>query len=175
MTTGSTDLDTLVSDPSTVTLVSGLEVNVERLRTRATMSLLKILTRGAAEALPQLLFTPDTSAEDFTGQLMAATVLAIPEAENETIEFVTRMVSPVGLVSGYGISKEEAEANVSLEARLSAEMYDPELTDLVAILSRIVEVEAPHILALGKHLGVLFKAQQTSALSKQGASSKKSS
>lgn len=175
MTTGSTDIETLVAEPSTVTLVSGLEVNVERLRTRATMSLLKILTRGAAEALPSLLFNQDTSAEEFTGQLLAATVLAIPEAENETIEFVTRMVSPVGLVAGYGISKADAEANVSLESRLSAEMYDPELDDLVGILSRIIEVESPHILALGKHLAVLFRAQQTSALSKQAASSKKNS
>lgn len=175
MTTGNTDLDTLVSDPSTVTLVSGLEVNVERLRTRATMSLLKIITRGAADILPQLAISADTDSSDFASQLLAAAVLAIPEAENETIEFIARMVSPVGFESGYGISKERAVANMELETRLSAEMWDPELDDLAAILSRIVEVEAPHILALGKRLGVLIKAQQMSVEAKQGASSKRSS
>lgn len=175
MTTGNTDIDTLAAEEAPLTLVSGLEIKVDRLRTRAMMSLLKILTRGAAEVLPQLAFSSDTSTEDFTGKLLGAVVLAIPEAEDETIEFVKRMTIPAGLVEGSRLTKDQAEANAALEMQLSEELYDPDLEDLVTILSKIIEVEAPHIIALGKRLGVLLQAQQTSAVAKQGSSSRRSS
>lgn len=175
MTTGNTDIDTLTSEPTPVTLVSGTQVNVERLKTRALMSLLKILTRGAAEALPNLSFSDGVTGTEFAGQLLGAVILAIPEAEDETIEFVNRMVTPVGVVQGNRLSKADAEANVALQMQVNEELYDPEIEDLITIVTRIVEVESPHILALGKRLGVLLQAQQTSAVAKQGASSKRSS
>lgn len=173
--TGNVDIDTLSSEPALMTLESGLKVHIERLRTRAMMSLLKILTRGASEVLPTLTFSEDTSPSDFTGQLVGAVVLAIPEAEDETIQFVNRMVTPADLVQGTRLSQADAESNAALIERLAEELYDPTLDDLANIVTRIIVIEGPHIQALGKSLGALIRAQQTSARAKQGASSKRSS
>ena len=174
MTTGNTDLDTISSDPIPLTLESGFEIKIERLKTRALMALLKILTRGAAEVLGTLSFNSESSQEEFTGQLLAAVVLAIPEAEDETVEFIQRMVSPAGIKEGR-LSKAEIQENVELEMTLRNELYDPEIGDLITIVSEIVTNEAPHIRALGNQLGVLLKAFQTSDAAKQGASSKSAS
>ncbi len=174
MTTGNNDIDTIASEPIPLTLESGFEIKVERLKTRALMSLLKILTRGAAEVLSTIRFGDDTSQEEFTGQLIGAVILAIPEAEDETIEFINRMVTPAGLKQG-NLSKSDIQSNVELESRLREELRDPELEDLMTIVTEIVTNEAPHILALGKRLAVLLRAQQTSEAAKQSASSKKDS
>ena len=171
MTTGNTDIDTLASEPTPLTLESGFEIKIERLKMRQLMALLKILTRGAAEVLSELSFSAETSQEDFTGSLMAATILAIPEAEDETVEFIQRMVVPAGIVSGGRLTKADIQRNVELEAQLKAELDNPELTDLVTIVSEIITAEAPHIRALGNQLGVLLKAFRTSAAAKQSASS----
>lgn len=175
MTTGNTDIDTIASEPTPVTLESGMEIKVERLRTRALMSLLKILTRGAAEVLGTIRFGEDTSQEEFTGQLIGAVILAIPEAEEETIEFLNRMVSPAGVKTGSRLSKADIQRNVQLEQELQQELDDPTLEDLVTIVTEIVTNEAPHMLALGKRLGALIQVQQTSAKAKQSASSKSDS
>lgn len=172
MTTGNTDMDTIASEPTPVVLVSGLEIKVERLKTRATMSLLKILTRGAGSVLGELSMSADTSAEDFTGQLIGAVILSIPEAEDETIDFINRMVVPAGLKEGRRLSEKDLMANAELDERLRKELDDPELEDLVTIVTEIVTNEAPNILALGKRLAVLLKAQQLNLTAKQSASSK---
>jgi len=170
MTIDNLDLDTLASEATPVTLVSGLEIEVDRLRTRALISLLKILTRGASAVLGDLSFSADTTADEFTGQLLAAILFAVPEAENETVEFVNRMVSPAGIKTGNQLSKEDQAANTALVDRLRSELDDPELDDLLTIVSEIVRVESPHILALGKRLSVLLEVQQKSAEAKQGSS-----
>ena len=172
MTTGNKDIDTIASEPTPLTLESGFEIKIERLKTRALMALLKILTRGAAEVLPSLRFGEDTTQEEFTGQLIAAVVLAIPEAEEETVAFIQRMVSPAGIIEGRRLSKAEIQQNVDLEMQLRDELDDPELTDLVTIISQIIEIEAPHIIALGNQLGALLKVQRISETAKQSASSK---
>lgn len=175
MTTGNTDTDTLLAEPVPLTLVSGRAIKVERLRTRALMSLLKILTSGAAEILPTLSFSADTSQEEFTGQLLGAMIMAIPEAEDEAVEFINRMVSPAGLKTGSRLTPGDMEFNMEAEMGLREELADPDLNDLLTIVSEIIKVEAPHIMALGKQLAVLFRAQQMSTAAKQGASSKNDS
>jgi len=168
------DIDTLASESSVITLESGFEVTVQRLKTRQTMRLLKILTRGASDALMTIKFGEDTSTEDFTGSLLAAVVLSIPEAEDETIDFIKGMVLPVGYIESKRLSIPEQEINAELDARLDVEMEDPELGDLISIAERVVTIEAPHIQALGKRLALLFQVQQKSLAAKSSASSKKS-
>ncbi len=171
MTTGNTDIDTIASEPTPLTLESGFEIKIERLKMRQLMALLKILTRGAAEVLGTLSFSAETSQEEFTGQLVAATLLAIPEAEEETVEFIQRMVTPAGIVSGGRLTKADIQKNVELETQLREELDNPELTDLLTIVSEIITAEAPHIRSLGNQLGVLLKAFRTSEAAKQNASS----
>ena len=162
MTTGNIDVDTMAAEPLPLTLASGLEIKVERLRLRAMLSLLKILTRGASSAMESIVVTADTAPEQFGGAFLAAVILAIPEAEEETIEFLNRMVTT-------------ASGTPEDEDRLRAEMGDPELSDMVTILEQVITVETPHVMALGKQLAVLIKAQWTSISAKQGSSSKRSS
>lgn len=175
MTTGNTDIDTLASESTPLTLVSGTQITVERLRTRGLMSLLKILTRGAATAIPSLVVEEDTEPGKFAGQLLAAIVLALPEAEDEAVDFIQRMVSPVGMTSGRRLTKAQESANAELLDRLRDELEDPEPEDLVSIVERIIEVETPHMLALGKRLALLLQAQQKSVEAKQGSSSSRRS
>lgn len=174
MTTSTTDADLIAAEPSPLVLASGLPVQVERLKTRQTMRLLKILTRGAGFALSDL--SKGNPEEDgFLEAFLLTVVLAIPEAEDETVAFVRSMVSPVGLIDDPR-SKPEFEVNAELIARIDAEFENPELEDLVAVLERVVRVEGPHLQALGKRLAVLLKAQQQSQTAKQASapSSKKS-
>lgn len=155
MTTVSVDVDALVADPIPLTLISGFPIKVERLRMRATMALLKILTRGAGEALLSMRLGRDTDPEEFTGVLLGAILVSIPEAEDETIEFIRRMVSPAIIHEGR-ITPGDRAWNEEQYETLRNELEDPELDDLMTILSEIIKNEAPHVLALGKQLVALL-------------------
>lgn len=174
MTTVSVDVDALVADPIPLTLISGFPIKVERLRTRATMALLKILTRGAGEALLSLRLGPDTDSEQFTGILLGAILVSIPEAEEETIEFINRMVTPGTLHEGARLSPGDIAWNVEQEELLRKELNDPELDDLVTILSEIIRNEAPHVLALGKQLVALLPVAMGADKGDQQSDQKKS-
>jgi hypothetical protein len=110
MTTVNTDIDTLASEPVPITLESGTEILIERLKTRQLMRLLKIVTTGAGDVLTELKFSADMDTAEFTGQLLGAVILSIPEAEDETIDFLKTMVLPKGLIADPK-SKPEREIN----------------------------------------------------------------
>lgn len=156
MTTVNPELDSLDAQPEgPITLESGTEVDVNRLRTREMLSLLRILTRGAGAALADLTFEGDAS--DFAARLIGIALVSIPEAEDETITFVQRMVSPHGLILGRRLSKPEQEINSNLLDGLAAEMINPELEDLFSIVERVIRTEAPHVQALGKKFAFLLQ------------------
>lgn len=151
------DVDALAPSPEFLTLDSGLVVRVERLRTRGMFKLLKIVTRGAGPIFAQMPLDFDDT-EKFMGQLLAVVVMAIPEAEEETIEFLRFMVVPEAY-DEYAKSKADQQKNVELFEELSRELDDPALTDSIAIISKIIENEAHDIQALGKQLAALVKTQ----------------
>ena len=155
MTTVNEDIDAIAAEPKDLTLESGFPIKVLRIRTRATMSLLKILTRGAGEALATIRFGQDVTQEEFTGQLLGAVILSIPEAEDETIEFINRVVEPAKLIEGR-LTPGDISWNADQEDLLRAELRDPSLDDLVTIVEEIIRVEGPHVLALGKRLAALL-------------------
>jgi hypothetical protein len=161
-----TDTTALTGEGRQVTLSTGTVVTVQRLKVRQTMSLLKIITRGAGNALNQLSFDADTDAAQFGVQLGATIIFAIPEAEDETIEFIQRMVAPEGLIEGKKLSKPEQEINEAKWDALVAELDNPELDDLVTIIEVVMEAEAPHLLALGKRLALLWSVQTKSETAK---------
>lgn len=157
MTTVNEDIDAIAAEPELeLKLESGFPIRVLRIRTRATMSLLKILTRGAGEALATISFSADSSQEAFTGQLLGAVLLAIPEAEDETIEFLNRVVEPANLINKPRLTPGDIEYNQDQWDLLEAELRDPSLDDLVTIVSELFKVEGPHVLALGKRLAALL-------------------
>lgn len=160
-----TELDALDPVPEQVKLQSGTVVLLEDLKARQFFKLLRILTRGAVPVLSDLsLFkvNSDTSAEEFTTRLLTLLLLAVPEAEDETIEFVLAMVKPLGLIEGRKLNKQDTERNNELWAKLISELDNPELDDLVSIIEAVVQREAADIQALGKRLmGMLRLAQKT--------------
>lgn len=176
MTTAETDTDAIVTEPRALTLENGVEVRVERIRLRQLMRFLKILTRGAGGALSSLSLSEDSSQEEFATNILMATILAFPEAEDESVDFLTSMVSPAGLIEGKKLSKAEMEINDGKYQAVIEALHNPELDDTVAIITAIVEVEGPHIRSLGKQLATLLKAQKKSEVAKKpNASSKKTS
>lgn len=172
-----TEMDVLDPAASVVTLSDGRNVRVERLRTRQTMRLMKILTRGAGDALGTIDFS--AGADEAGPALLAAVIFSIPEAEDETIDFVRSMISPADLITDPH-SKPEREVNAGLHAALDAAFDNPDLDDLVTVLERVIEVETPHLVALGKRLAALLKvarqtAPQETAPKKRSGSSRSGS
>jgi hypothetical protein len=137
-----------------ITLSNGVKVDINRLKTRETLKLLKIITKGAGYALGAIDLSGDT--EDATQSLLIAVLMAVPEAEEETIDFVRALVAPAELISNPK-SKAEKEINNDIIAKLVEATDNPELEDLVDIITAVVKAEAPHIQALGKRLGLLLK------------------
>lgn len=175
MTTKNPDTDALDSVPSTLTLTGGIEVEVQRLKLRQLLRLLKILSAGAAPAMEALAVADDSSTEDFTQSLILAVLVAIPEAEDETVDFLNSMVLPVGFHTGRNVSKAGKAENEALINELDEVFFNPELEDLVSLVEIIVTNEAPHIKALGNRLATLLKAQQKSVAAKQKSASKSTS
>lgn len=159
------ELDKLDPIPETVTLESGLQVQLESLRARQFFKLLRIVTHGALPGMREAgLFDLDDTNE-FIGRLLSVTLLSIPDAGDEAIEFIRSMVYPVGLIDRKGLNKQDVERNTLLWEALDAELENPELGDVVTIIEAIVKREAEDIQALGKRLASMMKlAEKTGQL-----------
>lgn len=157
-----TEIDKLDPIPDFVILKSGLRVQLESLKARQFFKLLRIVTHGALPAVRDggLLDMEGLDAEEFLGRLMSVLLLSIPDAEDETIEFVRSMCFPAGLAEGVGrrgLNKQDVEHNTMLWEALDLELENPELDDLVTIIEAVIKREAEDIQALGKRLASMFK------------------
>lgn len=153
------ELDVLDPVPETVKLSSGTVVVLEDLRARQFFKLLRILTHGALPLVQDgslFRLDPGLDAAEFGTRLLSIVVLAIPDAEDETIEFLGSMVRPYGLIERKGLNKQDIERNTELWNALVEEMSNPELDDLVTLVEAIVKRESADIQALGKRLGSMF-------------------
>lgn len=148
-----TDAEIIISDPTELTLASGLKVKVERLKTRGTLALLRILTKGAEDIFRSGL---DVNQDDFQQQLVLHVLFAVPSAPEETIGFLRTMVIPAQLRTEGRISKGDEAWNEDQWIQLDAELMDPEVEDLIDIVGQIIANEAPHLQALGKKIAALI-------------------
>lgn len=172
MTTNNTDIQTVLSEPTEVILLSGRAVLVQRLKTRQLMKLMKILTRGAGQLLGEMSFGGDD--DDSLAQLAGAVIFSIPEAEDETIEFVRSMVLPAGLIDPQR-TKTDAAHNAELLETLAHEFDNPELEDLLSVVEAVVVAETPHLKALGKRLAAMLKLVTNNVAASQSNDSKTTS
>lgn len=161
MTTEETANDVLSSEPTQLTLSTGTVIKIERLKTRQMLRALKVLTVGAADILAELDFE-GKEADDLTTSVLAALIFAIPEAEDETIEFIQSMVSPADIVLEPR-TKGDKLLNADLYKKLEQELFNPDLEDLISIVEVIVKNETPHVAALGKRLMLLLPKTKTVA------------
>lgn len=153
------ELDALDPVPEQLKLSTGTIVEIEDLKTRQFFKLLRIVTHGALPLMGDLsLFKldPDGDLGEFTGRLLAVLVMSIPDAVDETIDFVRVMVKPTGLIEGRKLNKADAERNEYLWAQVDNDLDNPELDDLISIVEAIVKREAADIQALGKRLMSMF-------------------
>lgn len=157
-TTENSELDALTAEPKALALASGLEIEIERLKTRQLFKFVKIVTSGAGGLLGSLNLSSEGDSSEFAGQLLALTLVAIPEAEDEAIDFIRSLVRPAGLVVSAKSKKDQAR-NEELFQELYAELENPELEDLFTIFEQLISVEAEHVQALGKRLLSVLKVR----------------
>ena len=149
-------------DPPTeyLTLENGLRVRLLPLRMRQLFRLLRIVTRGGAQYLPMLreAMAGATSGEDgarvFGTQLLAVTLLALPEAEDEAVDFISSVVEPAEL--SLGSDKAAIARNEGLRVELGTELFNPDPQDVVTILEAVVGAEKDDLVALGKRLAATW-------------------
>lgn len=157
-TTENSELDALTAEPKALALASGLEIEIERLKTRQLFKFVKIVTSGAGGLLGSLNLSSEGDSSEFAGQLLALTLVAIPEAEDEAIDFIRSLVRPAGLVVSAKSKKDQAR-NEELFQELYTELENPELEDLFTIFEQLISVEAEHVQALGKRLLSVLKVR----------------
>lgn len=153
------ELDALDPVPEQLKLSTGTIVEIEDLKTRQFFKLLRIVTHGALPLMSDLsLFKldPDSDLGEFTGRLLAVLVMSIPDAVDETIDFVRVMVKPSGVIEGRKLNKADSERNDYLWAQVDNDLENPELEDLISIVEAIVKREAADIQALGKRLASMM-------------------
>lgn len=156
--------------PNIIELSGGYKVEVVPLATRQFFRLLKVVTHGAGPALLQSLLqfqVPEPEpgeteeqarekAEAAFGQSLAMIVLnAVPDAENEAIEFVQSMIKPLGIHEARGtrqLSKTEQAENRRLWEEHTEHIWNPKPEDTLDILVAVIEAEQGNLMALGKKL-----------------------
>lgn len=154
------EIDRLDPESTVIELSSGISAKVLPLRMRQLFKLLRIVTRGGAAYLPALrdalmLSGEEDAAEAFGTQLIAIAMLALPEAEDEAVAFIQSVVEPIGLRPGR--DKQTKEQNTQLQVVLEAELFNPDIGDVVTIIETVVHQEKDDLVVLGKRLAAMFK------------------
>ena len=150
------DVEVIIDEGDAVALSSGTKVVIQPLKARQFFKLLRIITHGAGGMLLNVKFAADDTPEEFGAKLLALVGFAIPDAEEEVIEFLLAMVKADGLKEGRSLSRDEKAKNKELEDSLYEELYNPELEDLITLVEAIVKRESDDLQALGKRLMAMF-------------------
>jgi hypothetical protein len=162
------DVEVLVDEGDLVELSSGTKVILQPLKSRQFFKLLRIITHGAGSMLLNVRFSGDDTPEEFSAKLLALVGFAIPDAEDEVIDFLFAMIKPVGLKEGRKLSASDRADNKQLEEDLAVELDNPELEDLITLVEAIVKRESSDLQALGKRVMAMFDlAKKTGQLPEQ--------
>ena len=156
------EIERLLSDTShTLKLSTGSTVRIRPLKLREFLRLLRIITRGGSALMGNMELDFENT-EDFVQSLLAIIMFSIPEAEQETIDFITAMCEPESL---SGNAKDDAQAF----GLLARELDNPELEDMTNILAVIVRTEGRDLQALGKRLRTMFDVAKKMGVIGSGA------
>jgi hypothetical protein len=154
------ELSAIVPESGRVTLSTGTVVLLEPLKMRQFFRLMRIVTHGAGSALTRTTLDVNDSMERFMTQLVMLVLFSIPDAEQETIDFLTSMCKADGLIENRALNKADRERNDELTGRLLTELDNPDPEDFVLLLEAIVRREAADLQALGKKLIKMFRTAQ---------------
>src|SRR6188508_431785 len=120
-----------------VTLSTGVDLVIQPLRARQFFKLLRVITHGAAPILPTLLDgSADSTTEEWVQKFLAVVFMAIPESDQEALEFIASMVKPAGLIESKRkkLTKDEEKINDDLWDAVEKDLNNPELEDLLTIV-----------------------------------------
>jgi hypothetical protein len=151
-------LDPLPGEP--ITLTTGLSVVTVPMRTRQVFRLMRILTHGAGAAMLAGAMDFNADPAQFVSRLLSMALLAIPDAESETIEFIASMCEPTDLKKPVGtqeLSDEAKASNQKLWDRLNTDLFNPDPLDTIDLIERIIQTEGADLQALGKRLGRMME------------------
>lgn len=152
----SPELNALDPETEVLTFDDGSQVHVEQLRLRQLFKLLKIVTRGAGP----LLFDPRLSLsgtpEEIALKFMTILGFALPEAEDEAVEFILSMIAPVGISDGRKVTEQERKHNQKLLEAMVEEWENPDPVKAITVIEYIVHREAEDLGALAKKLMTMF-------------------
>lgn len=146
------EIDALDPLPETFELSNGITVLIEPLKTRQFFRLFRIITHGAPSYLEgSLTGLFEGEADEVTTRLVAMIVFSIPEAEEQTMDFLASMVRPVGLEREAG-NKAATLRNSQKWNEVEAAMVNPSMDDTLGIVEQIIRRESKDLAALGKRL-----------------------
>lgn len=154
------DLKTIDPDPIQITLSTGTVVELQALKMRQFFKLMRIVSHGAGPSLMSTRISLDDPQDVFIIKLVSLVMFSIPDAEDETVEFLQSMVRPTGLIENRSLNKQDKERNIELWAAFEAELYNPEPEDFVTLLEAIINNEAKDLQALGKRVGAMWQMAQ---------------
>lgn len=147
------DIERLLSTPyGPFPLQDGTSIRIKPLKLREFLSMLRILTTGSGPALAQLELDTGNPTQ-FAQNIVAALLFAIPEAEQEVIEFLQSVTEPEKL-------PEKTSDAMNARQVLADKLQNPELEDTINIIAVVARSEATDLAALGKRLRAMFKTAQ---------------
>jgi len=150
------EMDAIVPISPIVTLSNGTDVEVVRLKTREFFRLMRIITHGALPSLMSMQVDFEIEDDQFMQRLLSIIVMAIPDSENESIEFIQSVVEPTGLIEGKKLTKTQIEHNLQRRIDLQEILANPPIDDTLTIITKVVEQEAEDIQGLGKKLRAMW-------------------
>ena len=169
--TTTTDNEASIIDgaPATIPLSTGLEVEIQRLKMRQLMRAARIITHGAGDAITALNLD---SVDDFAESILPVILLAIPDAEQEAIDFIISMVQPVGFQQNPRTDADR-KRNAALYSPMIDVLANPEIDDVFTIFEKVFEQERPYLESLGKRLSALVSMETKVAERKSTTRAKK--
>lgn len=136
----------IIQEPVPGITISGVECQTKRLKTREFLKLMRIITDGMGGRLALMALSTDEEDEQLlAGQMLGALLNSIPYAEDAVIGFVQAMVEPV--------SDNPKDMKVVRSA-----LENPEMEDLVAVITHIIDQEISELVSLGKAFGAWWQS-----------------
>lgn len=166
------ELDRLDPPPETLTLSSGIEVRLLRVQTRQMFRLLRIITHGAGPNLVNISLDFNDDPAEFGQKLLTLILFSIPDAEQETIDFLQSVCEPAAKSSKRprDMTKAEQDADLALWTDLNELLYNPPPGDTIDIIEAVARREAADLRALGKRLAAFLQLAQKAGQLRQAAS-----
>lgn len=161
---GMEDIGTILPQPDLVTLVSGRQVRVKKLKTVELLALAGIAITGLGGQLGNLRLDPEEPTAAFVAKFAGLTLAAAFTAEgrDQVLAFIRLVCEPVGKVTVGKIDKAVKARNDALDAALAAELENPEPDDTITIIEAIARNNAGDMQSWGKRLaGIWNLAQRT--------------